>query len=133
MGMLIENRHPVFSEFPTEFFCGYQWWQMAQGRTMLLPGHIRPIVTVPDSYGRLRHMGLLFEASLGRGQIIVSSMGLLGKQQYPECRGLLRSIVKYLGEKKRKGGEAGMAEKCRTHITKEELQQLVAPAIEMKI
>ena len=125
MGMVIDSTHPALSEFPTEFYCNYQWWPMAGGRPMILPGHIHPIVTVPDSYSRLKHMGLLFEASLGKGRIMVSSMGLLGKQQYPECRGLLRSLLHYLGGKKERSGQH-TTEDYGQCITREEMQQIIA-------
>lgn len=118
MGMVIDNVHPALAEFPTEFFCNYQWWSMAKGRVMILPEHIRPIVAVPDSYSRLKHMGILFEASLGKGRIMVSSMGLRGKQKYPECRGLLRSLLHYMGSQ--------TTTEAEQHITKEELRQIVA-------
>ena len=88
---------------------------------MILPKHIRPIVTVPDSYSRLKHMGLLFEASLGKGKVMVSSMGLLEKQKYPECRGLLSSLMNYLG---REINEES-AEKGGQYITREELQKII--------
>lgn len=121
MGMVIDESHPALSEFPTEFYCNYQWWPMSGGRPMILPKHIRPIVTVPDSYSRLKHMGLLFEASLGKGKVMVSSMGLLEKQKYPECRGLLSSLMNYLG---REINEES-AEKGGQYITREELQKII--------
>lgn len=121
MGLLIDAGHPALEKFPTEFFCNYQWWPMTKGRPMLLPDSVRPIVTVLDSCARLRHMGLLFEASLGKGRIMVSSMGLLEKRQYPECRGLLGSLLDYLGEEAACGKyHAGISE-----ITGEALKQLV--------
>lgn len=116
MGMVIDEEHPVFREFPTEFHSEYQWWAMAQGRPMVLPGQIRPMVTVPDSYSRLKHMGLLFEAGFGKGKIMVSSMGLFDKQQYPECRSLLHSLLGYM---KQKGNTP------KSSISREELERLV--------
>ena len=118
MGMLIDPEHPALFGFPTEFYCNYQWWPMASGRPMILPDHIRPIVTVPDSYSSLRHMGLLFEAGLGKGRIMVSSMGLMEKQQYPECRELLSCLFKYLGT-------TAAMQNVQT-ITAEELLKIVA-------
>ncbi len=129
MGMVINSTHPALSEFPTEFYCNYQWWPMAGGRPMVLPEHIRPIVEVPDSYRRLKHMGLLFEAALGKGHIMVSSMGLLGKQQYPECRGLLRSLMHYLG-KRAECPWRFAAKEDGQYITREEIQQIVACGLE---
>lgn len=121
MGMVIDDSHPALSEFPSEFYCNYQWWPMSGGRPMILPGHIRPIVTVPDSYSRLKHMGLLFEASFGKGRVMVSSMGLLGKQNYPECRGLLSSLLNYLGKQKTEASPRINEQ----FITREEMQKII--------
>lgn len=122
MGMLIDRTHPALAEFPTEFYCNYQWWPMANGRPMILPGQIRPIVAVPDCCSRLRHLGLLFEASFGAGRIMVSAMGLTEKQQHPECRALLRSLLHYLDREARSGRA------CGQRITEDELRQIVAYA-----
>lgn len=122
MGMVIDSAHPALAEFPTGFSCNYQWWPMAGGRPMILPERIRPIVTVPDSCTRLKHMGLLFEGALGRGRIMVSSMGLLGKQQYPECRGLLQSLLHYLGRVAK-----CPEDRIKQQLTREELMKIVSP------
>lgn len=98
MGILVDPEHPAFAGFPTENHSNYQWWPMACGRPMILPKYLEPVITVPDCYSRLRHMGLLFAARLGEGVIAVSSMGLSGKKQYPECRALRRSILTWLNE-----------------------------------
>lgn len=102
MGMVIEQEHPALAGFPTEMHSNYQWWLMASKRPMILPATIKPIVTVPDSYSRMKHMGLLFEASMGKGRVMISSMGLLEDQKYPECRGLLHSLLDYLEQTKDK-------------------------------
>lgn len=127
MGMLIDDSNPALSGFPTEFYCNYQWWPMASGRAMILPDHIRPIVTVLDSYSRLKHMGLLFEAGLGKGKIMVSSMGLLGKQKYPECRELLSSLFKYLGKTAALQGnkENSNGWENEQTVTKEEILKII--------
>lgn len=119
MGMVIDKGHPALSDFPTESYCNYQWWIMSMGRPMILPDHINPIVTVPDCYSKLRHLGLLFEAELGRGKIMVSSMGLHNKQEYPECRGLLKSLLDYLEKVETDFERPGQS------ITREELSQLI--------
>lgn len=96
MGMVIDTSHPIFADFPTQKHTNWQWWQMAGGRPIILPEHVIPILTVPDSYSRLKHMGLLFEAKAGGGTVIMSGMGLRFYQQYPESLSLLHSIMEYL-------------------------------------
>ncbi|MDD3361364.1 MAG: glycoside hydrolase family 2 TIM barrel-domain containing protein [Hespellia sp.] len=120
MGMVIDVDHPALAHFPTEFYSQYQWWPMASGRPMILPRHVTPIVRVPDSYSRLKHMGLLFEARVGKGRLMVSSMGLLGKD-YPECRGLLSSLFSYLNQ--RNSNQTGLQD-CPCRMTVEEVEEL---------
>ncbi len=96
MGCLIESDHPMLDGFPTETYSNWQWWPMAGGRPVILPDQIRPVVTVMDSCLRMKHMGLLFECRAGGGRLVYSGMGLLHRQQYPEVRALLASILSYM-------------------------------------
>lgn len=96
MGCLIDVSHPVFSEFPTETHSNWQWWPMSNGRAIIIPEEVEPIVTVMDCYARLRRLAFLFECKVGNGKLMVSSMGLLEKQEYPEVRALTNSIIMYM-------------------------------------
>lgn len=97
MGQLIEENHPLFQNFPTEFYTNWQWWAMAGQRAVILPERIPCIVAELDSYAYLRPMAQVFECCCGNGRLFFSSLGLQNLQQYPECRALLRSIYTYLG------------------------------------
>lgn len=112
MGMMIDRTHPALQDFPTKEHSDWQWWPMAGGRPMILPGGMKAIVRVPDSYSRLKNMGLLVEMQIGKGVVMLSSMGLLYKQQYPECRALLHSILTYLKEEIPGKIEAGALQKA---------------------
>lgn len=105
MGLLMDPEHPVFAGFPTEYHSNYQWWPMAKlGRPMILENltqedgtKIEPLVQVLDSFSTIRTMGLLYEAKVGDGKLMVSSMGLEQLQnQYPEAKALRNSILNYM-------------------------------------
>lgn len=96
MGLLIDDKHPLFKDYPTEFYSGYQWFVQSSQRALLLPDGIKSIVTVMDSYAYLRNMGMLLEFRCQKGRIFISSMGLHDQLQFPECRALLTSIYRYL-------------------------------------
>lgn len=101
MGLVIDTKHPIFDSFPTQFHSNWQWWSSQTGsRPLLLPKHIHAVITVADSCTRLRHMGVLLEAKVGKGTIMISTMGLQQKQQYPENRALFYSILQYMNSKK---------------------------------
>lgn len=102
MGQLIENEHPIFANFPTEFYTNYQWWPMATTRALILPNFdcVHSIVTELDSYATMRPMTMLFECSVGKGKLLCSTMDLAGHSKYPEARALLRAIYQYLDSEK---------------------------------
>ena len=96
MGQLMDVRHPIFQNFPTEFHTNWQWWPMANTRAVIFPEQMEAIITEMDSYAYLRPMAQLFECSVGGGKVLFSSMGLHSLQQYPEARALQDAIYKYL-------------------------------------
>ncbi len=96
MGQLIDSAHPLFKHFPTEFYSNWQWWPMANRRAVILPEAVKAIVTEMDSYAKLRPMAKLFEARVGNGRLLFSSIGLQDLKQYPEARALLSSIYRYM-------------------------------------
>ena len=95
-GQLIDDSHPLFRNFPTEFHTNWQWWPMAVQRAIILPEAVSAIITEMDSYAWLRPMAQLFEFRCGGGTVLFSSMGLQDLQQYPEARALLAAIYSYL-------------------------------------
>ena len=99
MGLLVDPMHPVFAGFPTEFHSNWQWWAMCQGRAMVLPKGIPPLITALDCYARMRHMGMLAEFKVGGGKLVISSMGLMEQLAYPEVAALVQSILSYMASK----------------------------------
>ena len=96
MGQLIDEKHPLFQYFPTEFHTNWQWWPMAVQRAVILPQRYETIIAEMDSYAFLRPMAQLLECRCLNGKLLFSSMGLQNLQQYPECRALLHAIYCYL-------------------------------------
>lgn len=115
MGQLIDEKHPIFANFPTEFHTNWQWWPMAVSRAVILPRTMKAIVTELDSYAYLRPMAQLIELKIGAGKLMLSTMGLHQIQQYPEARALLHAIYMYMDS------EAFMPEE---EMTAEELKAL---------
>lgn len=96
MGQLIDDKHPLFRAFPTEFHTNWQWWPMAVQRAVLLPEQFDTIIAEMDSYAFLRPMAQLLECRCLNGKLLFSSLGLQNLQQYPECRAFLHAIYCYL-------------------------------------
>ena len=100
MGQLIDDSHPIFENFPTEFHTNWQWWIMAGQRAVILPKAMKSIITEMDSYAYMRPMAQLLECRCGDGKLLLSSMGLQNLLQYPEVRALQFSIYEYLASDK---------------------------------
>ena len=96
MGQLIDEKHPIFRDFPTDSHTDWQWWHMAVQRAVILPERIRAIITEMDSYAFLRPMAKLFECRCGGGRLLFSTLNLHHLQQHPEARALLQSIYRYM-------------------------------------
>ena len=100
-GTLINNYHPVFKDFPTDYYTGLQWWELiykAQAMEMTnFPASFQPIVQPIDTWFINRKLGMLFEAAIGKGKIIVCSADLRNDlENRPVARQLYYSIVKYM-------------------------------------
>lgn len=96
MGCMMNPDHAVFRKFPTEFHADRQWWSITDARAMVLPDNLHSLITALDCSSKLRNLSFLFSCKSGSGKLMVSSMGLLQKQQYPEARALLSSILSYM-------------------------------------
>ena len=101
LGLLCDTKHPALANFPTDFHSDYHWWYLVSraGAMILdsLPPETRPIVQVIDDWVTNRKLGLLFEANVGRGRLIVSSIDLQNKlDANPVARQMLYSILRYM-------------------------------------
>ena len=100
LGILCDPKHPVFADFPTEFHSNWQWWHLVKnGRPLILdstPHEYRPTLQVIDNFARNHKLGLICEAKVGKGRLLVCSIDLPALQKYPEARQLLGSILGYM-------------------------------------
>ena len=121
LGILCDPAHPALAAFPTESHSNWQWWYpvMRAGAMILddLPRELRPIVQVVDDWFTNRKLGLVFEARVGRGRLLVSSIDLDNAGD-PVSRQLLASLLAYAGSE---------AFAPKTTIPAARLQGLFAP------
>jgi hypothetical protein len=78
MGLLLEPNHPAFQHFPTEFHSNWQWWDLCKKSKTLEFGDlpVTPVVRVVDNFFKNRNLTNLFEARVGQGKLLFSSMDL---------------------------------------------------------
>lgn len=101
MGMYVQNTHPVFKDFPTDYFNDYQWFHLMKGSRALildeLPQGLEPLAWNIDHMQWGRKLGSLFEANVGAGKLMVCTFNLSEQmEKYPEARQLYRSILNYM-------------------------------------
>ena len=101
LGILCDPDHPVFGHFPTEYHSNWQWWDpVTHSRAMRLdhlPGDLRPLIQPIDTWFENRRLGLLFEARVGGGRLMVCSIDLLNHmEERPVARQLLYSVLEYM-------------------------------------
>jgi hypothetical protein len=101
VGTLINDFHPVFKYFPTDFYTGLQWWELIHKAQVMeltdFPKSFQPIVQPIDTWFINRKLGMLFEAKAGNGKIMVCSADIQNNlEERPVARQLRYSILKYM-------------------------------------
>lgn len=102
LGILCDPKHPALAQFPTEFHSNWQWWDLVtRSRFMILddfPADFRPLVQVIDDWNTNRKLGLVFEAAVGGGKLLVTSIDLrTDLEDRPVARQMLASLLAYMG------------------------------------
>ncbi len=100
LGILCDPAHPALADFPTDGHSDWQWWYLVTraGAMILdgLPRDLRPVVQVVDDWFTSRRLGLVFEARVGRGRLLVASIDLDGDLAVnPVARQMRRSLLRY--------------------------------------
>jgi hypothetical protein len=98
-GFVAQNKHPFFNFFPTGYYSDLQWWEIVNKAQVMhledFPKEFRPIVQPIDTWFMNRKLGLIFEAKVGNGKLIVSTANV-SDTTGPAAKQLLYSIKKYM-------------------------------------
>ncbi len=90
MGLLMDPKHPVFKDFPTDFHTDWQWFDVLVTKKLPrsndwmwsgfdtyapvienLPTDYRPLIQPIDHFYRNKRLGLLFEGVYGKGKLML--------------------------------------------------------------
>lgn len=99
LGVLCDPQHPALAGFPTDFHSNWQWWELQKGARpfILTPAReLRPIVQVIDDWFTNRKLGYVFEARLGKGRLLASSVDLIETKDRPVAAQLRASVLGYM-------------------------------------
>lgn len=101
LGLLIQEGHPALADFPTAYHSDYQWFDIVMNSCGVIldkaPKGFKPIVQVIDNFDRNHKLGLVFEAKVGPGRLLVCAADLKALQEKPEAACLLGSLMRYAG------------------------------------
>jgi len=100
MGIYCNPAHPALSQFPTREYAGWQWYDLLTDAYALtlndLPFEYEPVVHIIDDFNESHRLGVLIEASVGEGSLLISTLNLgrdgersLAQQQ------MLKSLLNY--------------------------------------
>lgn len=128
LGILCNPRHPALAEFPTEYHTNWQWWELVSrsGAMVLddLPPGLRPVVQVIDTWFEARRLGLIFEAKVAGGRLIVCSIDLeRDLDRRPAARQMRHSLLQYM---------AGARFDPGVEVSVEAIRRLVRPPSKME-
>lgn len=101
MGILCNPNHPVFKDFPTDFYSNWQWWELTNDARVLrlnktTPDY-RPVLQVIDHPVRNDKLGAIVETKIGKGKILLCTFDILSDSDNRHvARQLLKSILEYM-------------------------------------
>lgn len=86
LGILCNPKHPLFEKFPTDYHTDWQWFELLNDAHPLIFDEFGmqnswdksfiPLIQLVDGWKTNRKLGVMGEANLGKGRLIVTSMNL---------------------------------------------------------
>jgi lysophospholipase L1-like esterase len=100
-GILVNERHPVFDGFPTEYHSNLQWWELLNKQQAMqfteFPADFQPLVQSIDTWFISRKAGMMFEANVLNGRLIMTSMDITSDgEKRIVARQMYKSILDYM-------------------------------------
>lgn len=100
-GAYIQAEHPVFRHFPTDDWQDLQWWELTNRAQCInlaeFPADYQPIVQPIDTWHLSRKLGMMVEARVLRGRLLLTTFDLsTSLATRLVARQLRRSILSYM-------------------------------------
>ncbi len=105
MGILCDPEHSAFDLFPTDFHSNWQWQDLLDHCKPLimnnLPDDLVPIIQPIDDWNNARKLGLLFEARIEQGRLMLCTIDIRSDlEPRPVARQLRHSLLSYMASEK---------------------------------
>ena len=99
IGMLLQDKHQAFADFPTDMHSDWQWESIYKGAKGFyindFPEEYKPIAQPVDDFHRNNKLAAIFEFKVGKGKLLVSGFNL-SDENAPVARQLKSSLLKYM-------------------------------------
>ena len=97
LGTVINNQHPIFKEFPTATSTDWQWWELLANSYSVgtddLGPEFRPIMRFVDKFNRNNQPSIIWEAKVGKGQLLVCSLDIESKPSKRIVAAQLKKVI----------------------------------------
>lgn len=100
-GILVNPKHPLFRHFPTEYHSNLQWWELLNRAQVMqftgFPEAFQPTIQSIDTWFISRKIGMLFEANVLNGKVIMTTMDITtDPDQRIVARQMHKAILHYM-------------------------------------
>lgn len=104
-GIWVNEHHPLFKEFPTEYHSNLQWWELINKAQVMqfthFPKGFQPLVQSIDTWFLSRKIGMLFEANVLNGKLMMTSMDITSNlDNRIVARQMRKAILDYMNSDK---------------------------------
>lgn len=104
-GLYIEQAHPAFDGFPTDYHSDLQWWELVNKAQVMqftdFPADFQPLVQSIDTWFVSRKIGMLFEANVGKGKLMMTTMDITNNlDNRLVAKQMRKSILEYMSSDK---------------------------------
>lgn len=101
LGIVVQDTHPAFAQFPTAGYSTLQWWELVNGAPVMLltdfPVGFTPLVQSIDTWFLSRRLGMLLEARVGNGKLMVTTMDVQSRlEERVVARQMRASLLAYM-------------------------------------
>lgn len=100
-GAVIDTRHPIFREFPTDDWPNLNWWELLNRAQVMnlaeFPPDYQPCIQPIDTWHVSRKLGMLVEANVLNGRLLMTTMDIsTGLDHRVVARQMRRAILDYM-------------------------------------
>lgn len=100
-GIFVNNYHPLFKNFPTDYHSDLQWWELLNKAQVMqftdFPADFQPLVQSIDTWFVSRKIGMLFEVKVLNGKLMMTSMDITSNSDNRiVARQMYKAILDYM-------------------------------------